>query len=1059
MVVLDPLEPGSDTPARSLAATSGASSRFCPGNVVLAEYGNTNCSYWAKIRKLYKDSSGVALVDVDWLRPQAGAPEGKLYALHDGHDETQHRNGITLSLQVRRPCTADLASGAPPGAKLELSRAHVLCEDQVPPAMTQSVETDVKAATTLAPTSEPIDLDAWLGSVPTPSREFKESGTAVEGQCSGEPLSCVAQSAEKDWAHVTSEIESVRAELDAAQARQWTPRGVGAFSEIVDHPTNMLSAGAVAELTELTPSVLEGAPNLEHLFMSQVLHDETEREHLEPIQSFRVEAPSAPVTCKSFSADTGDPWVDRHPDRGYLESVQSFRLEAPSAPLAGRNLSDGSEDAWAEYVEVPSSSVVASQQLLSCGHVVSAGAVAELKEVMPSVLEGEPNVEQFMSQVVHDETERGHLESIQSFRFDAPSGPITSRSFSADTEDPWVDRRPDRGYLESVQSFRLEAPSSPLAGRSLNVGSEDAWAEYVEIPSSSVVASQRLLSCGHVVSLPHSSTRSDTESVYDTLHAQRAQILDGTKQPTQAALTTPQTHAVETELQDPQFLPATSQAIGRGTEAAQATQSIEVGIPPLVFHYQSPLHAPEVGRDDQTTSTAPLPTAVVISNEAGLIKPQRREVNCTEAEPEVAEEEMDRLFSAPKDTILRPYSEEYSRDPRPTTSSAPALAPVFENQPFNGEMPVTRPPQHRLDQSMSSPGEVVLGDRDEAARRGEVDGVKKTETPPQSAGAKVAQQAYSWWQNAVALPFAQFSQDVAEGYNNLSENLAAGYTEFSEDVSTRYNDLVGTIHSGDEDDDGNCDYDVNEPKEVGSVATRRPAEEPCAPLGSLPPTHEAYRWLHYAVALPALRFSKDVATGHQRFKEANDLHILVHKRASPEALYHMACCLSIGAERCIASHGRDTVPGLPPAGKRVPAELAEMRVDLALGTLTQAINSGYAEASSIFTDPDLKTVCERRPAEVSALAKRAQANSSLQASLPKGSVFGKAAPSLQASAAAQARMMPVALNPQCPRISSNSSQGSLPPRINIHGSYNGVAIQQQLVPIAQFAGMQQLPGA
>jgi hypothetical protein len=244
--------------------------------------------------------------------------------------------------------------------------------------------------------------------------------------------------------------------------------------------------------------------------------------------------------------------------------------------------------------------------------------------------------------------------------------------------------------------------------------------------------------------------------------------------------------------------------------------------------------------------------------------------------------------------------------------------------------------------------------------------------------------------------------------------------------------MFESIQEGENEEEGseaeNEEDDEEEDEEVGKVvdvkdvtassSTSQPAFEidwdaltrggvssappPCAPFRPLPVSHEAYKWLHDAVALPTMRTSKDFATAYQRFKEANDLHMMVHKRPSAEALYNMATCLSLGVDRCITSNGRDVVPRLPPLGLYPPAQLVEMRLDLAIVTLVQALDAGYAEASAFFIDPNLKALRESRQAQVAALAQRVQANSALQAGIPKGGPFGT---TLQVNAAAQARMI------------------------------------------------------
>lgn len=102
----------------------------CRGEVVLAKYPKANRFYWAKVKKLYKSSTGDDLCDVEWLRPLAGVPAGKLYALHYGHDETLGGDGLSLPNSIRRPCADDLKDGSPSGAKA-FNTAATVCSKAI----------------------------------------------------------------------------------------------------------------------------------------------------------------------------------------------------------------------------------------------------------------------------------------------------------------------------------------------------------------------------------------------------------------------------------------------------------------------------------------------------------------------------------------------------------------------------------------------------------------------------------------------------------------------------------------------------------------------------------------------------------------------------------------------------------------------------------------------------------------------------------------------------------------------------------------------------------------
>lgn len=122
MVGVDLLDIGSTTQASALKTQSAeVPGSFIRGDVVLAKYAKTNCFYWAKILKLYKDRSGEHTVDVQWLRPLAGVAVEKSYVLHDGYDETLHGDALKLSVSIRRPCAAEITAAAPPGASASAS--------------------------------------------------------------------------------------------------------------------------------------------------------------------------------------------------------------------------------------------------------------------------------------------------------------------------------------------------------------------------------------------------------------------------------------------------------------------------------------------------------------------------------------------------------------------------------------------------------------------------------------------------------------------------------------------------------------------------------------------------------------------------------------------------------------------------------------------------------------------------------------------------------------------------------------------------------------------------
>jgi len=142
-------------------------------------------------------------------------------------------------------------------------------------------------------------------------------------------------------------------------------------------------------------------------------------------------------------------------------------------------------------------------------------------------------------------------------------------------------------------------------------------------------------------------------------------------------------------------------------------------------------------------------------------------------------------------------------------------------------------------------------------------------------------------------------------------------------------------------------------------------------------THASFLFLHSQVALPLMRRTSDLATAYQYFEEADRLHVSVHARHSPEAIYNMACCLSLGAAAAAAAaHGGpavDPAPGLPPCDtpaarrKLLAHDLVEARLDLAVGMLQLALGAGYASAANLGFDLDLAFLRQRRTAQLASL--------------------------------------------------------------------------------------------
>lgn len=115
---------------------------------------------------------------------------------------------------------------------------------------------------------------------------------------------------------------------------------------------------------------------------------------------------------------------------------------------------------------------------------------------------------------------------------------------------------------------------------------------------------------------------------------------------------------------------------------------------------------------------------------------------------------------------------------------------------------------------------------------------------------------------------------------------------------------------------------------------------------------------------------------------ANDLHVRLHGKASAQALYSMAgclsigaCCLSVGAQNnsaLDASASSDS--GLPPfLPETVPAtDVVQARLDLAAAMLDQAVQTGLDDVASILFDPSIQDLRDQRPERFAAALQRAR---------------------------------------------------------------------------------------
>merc|ERR1719221_1291434 len=124
--------------------------------------------------------------------------------------------------------------------------------------------------------------------------------------------------------------------------------------------------------------------------------------------------------------------------------------------------------------------------------------------------------------------------------------------------------------------------------------------------------------------------------------------------------------------------------------------------------------------------------------------------------------------------------------------------------------------------------------------------------------------------------------------------------------------------------------------------------------------------------MPLMKQSENLGRAYRYLDLANQLHVRIHGIASGEALYNMACCLSLGAPPMFISDqtsgARDIAPGLPPVpSSMAPQELAANRLDQAAATLEAAVEAGYVGATNMQSDPDLDNLRLKRPSQFAAI--------------------------------------------------------------------------------------------
>jgi len=151
--------------------------------------------------------------------------------------------------------------------------------------------------------------------------------------------------------------------------------------------------------------------------------------------------------------------------------------------------------------------------------------------------------------------------------------------------------------------------------------------------------------------------------------------------------------------------------------------------------------------------------------------------------------------------------------------------------------------------------------------------------------------------------------------------------------------------------------------------------ELCVPAEyHLPATPESVTWLHKDVALPMMQRPEQLAQAYGHLVHANALHQRIYESASSEVVYHMACCLSLGAGHLAVAMeaGRgDVAPDLPPVLPGAPAkEVIEARLDCAEKALGNALELGFSDVARLQFAPQLRALRDRRPAEFGDLLQR-----------------------------------------------------------------------------------------
>lgn len=188
-----------------------------------------------------------------------------------------------------------------------------------------------------------------------------------------------------------------------------------------------------------------------------------------------------------------------------------------------------------------------------------------------------------------------------------------------------------------------------------------------------------------------------------------------------------------------------------------------------------------------------------------------------------------------------------------------------------------------------------------------------------------------------------------------------------------------------------CDYDLcntccysvhHDAQTVGMNAGRGPVHQQAYPRAQL----KCNRWdvddtfvsLHNRV-LPLMQYTEKLGNAYGLFEKLNAMYTSLHGVASSHAKYNQACCLSLGVSALLDEPSRlqwrRIAPGLPPLNL-LPTiqDTAQARLKLAAAKLKAAVDFGYADVTSMRTDPDLKALRSMCPLAFEAALQQATAN-------------------------------------------------------------------------------------